>query len=267
MARRNKGSLEELLEFLTDMPWWVSILVAGFVYGVLRFVGPAIFPEAKTLPGMLVGVGSQLAWMSVILLVPAPISLFRAAGKSRVLDRQNGIESIRALTWKRFEVLLGEAYRRQGFTVFENPGKGVDGGIDLTIKRGVETYLVQCKQWKTYKVGVKVVREMLGLVTAHGATGAIVVTSGVFTKEAMAFAATQQVELVDGDALVRLIGEVQVRPAMVVPTPVPAPVARICPRCGQDLVLRQAKRGPNAGGQFWGCSGYPQCRHTEQVAG
>jgi len=267
MARRNRGSLEELLELLTEMPWWASVVVAALVYGVLRFVGPAIFPDAKTLPGMLVGVGSQLAWMSVILLAPAPISLFRAAGKSRMLDHQSSIESIRALSWKRFEELLGEAYRRQGFTVFENAGKGADGGIDLTIRRGAETYLVQCKQWKTYKVGVTVVREMLGLVTAHGATGAIVVTSGVFTREAEAFAATQQVELVDGDALVRLIGEVQVRPAMAVPTPTSTPVARICPRCGQDLVLRQAKRGPNAGGQFWGCSGYPQCRHTEQVGG
>lgn len=267
MARRNKDSLEELVDVLVDAPWWVSILVAAFVYGVLRFVGPAIFPDAKTLPGMLVAVGSQLAWMSVILLVAVPISLFRSAGKSKMLDRQNGLESIRALSWKRFEQLLGEAYRRQGFTVFENPGTGADGGIDLTIKRGAETYLVQCKQWKTYKVGVKVVREMLGLVTAHGATGAIVVTSGVFTKEAEAFAATQQVELVDGDALVRLIGEVQVRPVMVASAPTPATVARVCPRCGKDLVLRQAKRGPNAGGQFWGCSGYPRCRHTEQVAG
>jgi len=267
MAQRNKGSLEELLELLTEMPWWVSIVVAALVYCVLRFVGPAIFPDMKTLPGMLVGVGAQLAWMSAILLVPAPISLVRSAGKSRMLDRQNGIESIRALPWKRFEELLGEAYRRQGFTVFENPGKGADGGIDLTIARGGETYLVQCKQWKTYKVGVKAVREMLGLVTAHGATGAIVVTSGVFTKEAEAFAATQQIELVDGDALVRLIGEVQVRPVMVASASAPATVARVCPRCGKDLVLRQAKRGPNAGGQFWGCSGYPQCRHTEQVAG
>jgi restriction system protein len=265
MSRRNKDSFEELLELLADMPWWVSILFGALVYGLLRFIGPAIFPDAKTLPGMLVGVGSQLSWMSVIFVAPALVSLFRAAGKSRVLDRQSGLESIRALSWKRFEELLGEAYRRQGFTVFENPGKGADGGIDLTIKRGGETYLVQCKQWKTYKVGVKVVREMLGLVTAHGATGAIVVTSGVFTKEAEAFAATQSIELVDGDALVRLIGEVQVRPAMVASTP--APVARVCPRCGQELVLRQAKRGPNAGGRFWGCSGYPRCRHTEQVAG
>lgn len=38
-----------------------------------------------------------------------------------------------------------------------------------------------------------------------------------------------------------------------------------CPRCGQAMVLRTARRGPNAGRQFWGCSGYPQCRATKDV--
>jgi len=33
-----------------------------------------------------------------------------------------------------------------------------------------------------------------------------------------------------------------------------------CPKCGSGMVLRKAKRGANAGKQFWGCSGYPKCR-------
>jgi hypothetical protein len=33
-----------------------------------------------------------------------------------------------------------------------------------------------------------------------------------------------------------------------------------CPTCGAPMVLRTARKGPNAGGQFWGCSKYPQCR-------
>lgn len=35
-----------------------------------------------------------------------------------------------------------------------------------------------------------------------------------------------------------------------------------CPRCSEHLILRTAKRGKNAGGQFWGCSAYPKCRYT-----
>jgi predicted RNA-binding Zn-ribbon protein involved in translation (DUF1610 family) len=31
-----------------------------------------------------------------------------------------------------------------------------------------------------------------------------------------------------------------------------------CPKCGSQMILRTAKRGD--GGQFWGCSKYPECR-------
>lgn len=39
----------------------------------------------------------------------------------------------------------------------------------------------------------------------------------------------------------------------------------VCPRCGKEMVLRTAKRGPNPGSQFWGCSGYPNCRATRET--
>ena len=41
-----------------------------------------------------------------------------------------------------------------------------------------------------------------------------------------------------------------------------APAAPVCPRCGQPMALRTARKGPNAGSQFWGCSAYPACRAT-----
>ncbi len=33
-----------------------------------------------------------------------------------------------------------------------------------------------------------------------------------------------------------------------------------CPQCGKPMVLRTAKAGKSVGRQFWGCSGYPQCK-------
>jgi hypothetical protein len=36
----------------------------------------------------------------------------------------------------------------------------------------------------------------------------------------------------------------------------------LCPYCGGNLVLRTARRGPNEGGQFWGCKNYPSCKYT-----
>ncbi len=41
----------------------------------------------------------------------------------------------------------------------------------------------------------------------------------------------------------------------------------ICPACGAEMILRTAKRGSNAGNQFWGCSSYPKCRSTQPVRG
>lgn len=37
----------------------------------------------------------------------------------------------------------------------------------------------------------------------------------------------------------------------------------ICPRCGGELVLRVAKKGANAGNQFYGCSNFPKCRYIQ----
>jgi four helix bundle suffix protein len=34
----------------------------------------------------------------------------------------------------------------------------------------------------------------------------------------------------------------------------------VCPQCGKPMVLRTAQKGKNAGRQFWGCSGYPDCK-------
>lgn len=35
-----------------------------------------------------------------------------------------------------------------------------------------------------------------------------------------------------------------------------------CPKCGKPMVVRTTKQGKNAGSQFLGCSGYPECKGT-----
>jgi len=51
--------------------------------------------------------------------------------------------------------------------------------------------------------------------------------------------------------------------------PVTKPILRktenVCPKCGEAMVLRTAKRGNNQGKQFWGCSGFPKCRTVRQI--
>ncbi len=40
---------------------------------------------------------------------------------------------------------------------------------------------------------------------------------------------------------------------------------RSCPKCGSSMVLRTVRKGPSAGNQFWGCSGYPKCRLVQNI--
>ena len=39
----------------------------------------------------------------------------------------------------------------------------------------------------------------------------------------------------------------------------------VCPKCGNPMVLRTARKGANAGSQFWGCCGYPECKGARQI--
>lgn len=132
---------------------------------------------------------------------------------------------------------------------------------------------MRSKQWRAYKVGVEVVRELYGAMAAKGAAGGFVVTSGRFTGEARAFAAGRNVELVDGGRLVRLIDRVQsgrasndAHGAGFVPNAgTVSESAPPCPSCGSDMVRRSARRGANAGNAFWGCARYPACKGTRAV--
>lgn len=50
-------------------------------------------------------------------------------------------------------------------------------------------------------------------------------------------------------------------------TKTPAPISiinMVCPKCGGMLVLRETKRGKNAGKSFYGCSNFPKCRYVRK---
>lgn len=41
---------------------------------------------------------------------------------------------------------------------------------------------------------------------------------------------------------------------------------QICPKCGRAMLLRETKKGVNAGKQFWGCSAFPKCRAVNSIS-
>jgi restriction system protein len=38
-----------------------------------------------------------------------------------------------------------------------------------------------------------------------------------------------------------------------------------CPKCGKPMALRTAQKGKNLGRQFWGCTGYPECKNVAEI--
>ena len=254
---------ESNLELLLKLPWWISAILGAVSFTALRWGLPVWAGDVSA---------RQMIAKGFAPLAPLPLLLFGiiAIGsyifgrkRRRLVDQQTSLESLRQTSWKDFEILVAEAYRRQGYQVEYSLGQGADGGVDLVLKKADRTSLVQCKQWKVFSVGAPVIREMFGLMTAEHADEAIIVTSGKFTRDAQAFAAGKPIRLIDGPQLLALIHSVQSNPAA---TATAAPSGAVgagsacCPSCGQPMILRTSKRGANAGNQFWGCSTYPKCK-------
>lgn len=255
MARRSRTILDDLVL----LPWWINVILAAVVYLSFKYWIPSIAFQYPFYKGIAIALPSFAPVAGGLLLLVAALSAFNARRKGRLLERQNGIESIRTVSWQEFEELVGTAYRRKGYAVTETGGGGADGGVDLLLRKGGEKLLVQCKHWKMDKVGVKVVRELFGIVAAEGATGGILISSGTFTQEARDFTRGKLLELLDGSELLNLIKGVQKTPMQ----PNKMSNDSTCPLCGAEMVLRTAKKGPNVGEKFWGCSAFPKCRATK----
>ncbi len=279
MSRREAGGelSDAIYKVLLITPSWVGPVLAAVVFATLRYVLPAFLISAtidvKTMAGnTCFGIAPIGAGIVVFLWILAEIHKFR---NRFLLDKQSGLDSIRNLSWQEFEHLVGEAFRRQGYIVQETGSASGDGGIDLSMSKGKERVLVQCKQWRSRRVGVKPVRELFGVMISESADHAILVTCGGFTREARDFAERKPLHLVGGLELWELVKSVKKGNAVSEsPEPrstvlaIPAPPthqaedASECPVCSSPMVLRTARKGSNAGSQFWGCSQYPKCRGT-----
>lgn len=275
MARRDQGLFDDLVEITSKFPWWVGIILAIVIYLVLHSfatMGVAVTANTKDV-GAVVStqiyrtfaiIGQYL--LPGVLLIGAAVSVLGRHKRNALHDNvaTAGVQgALEKMSWREFEVLVGEFFRRRGVSVEETGGGGADGGVDLVVSRGADRYLVQCKQWKARQVGVETIRELYGVMAARRAAGGYVVTSGVFTDGALRFAEGREIKLIAGDQLVEMIRSAQTS----APTkdPVAAAKAPSCPNCGSPMVLRTARKGPQSGSSFWGCSKFPNCRGTRPV--
>ena len=285
---------------LIGAPWWVGVAGAVVFYimsmAIRQFqIGMFHFENALS---------AVFKLLAIVFAIGGTFSFIVSLIKGILFNKTKNLADIKAMTWNNFEFLVGEYYRRKGYSVFLMGGDSPDGGIDLLAQRNGEKLVIQCKHWKAFKVDVKIARELYGVMVDATASGAVLITSGSFTQPAMDFARDKPIELIDGPKLAKLLSEAKAAEqepavpaksrAVLIPTEPPPltkaendrkympPAMRagseaqekpfsdaspICPHCKKPMVLRLAHRGPTPGAQFWGCPNYPACHHTMPFAG
>uniref|UniRef100_E6PN09 Restriction endonuclease type IV Mrr domain-containing protein n=1 Tax=mine drainage metagenome TaxID=410659 RepID=E6PN09_9ZZZZ len=218
MSRRRTSAFEDLLDIAASLPWPVSLALAAVSYLLLHHLAglPSVTAKAVNQIGdvvqhtLLTTMASIFQFIiPIAFIIGAVASRFKRLKARRLYDRVRvspSVETLRQMTWRDFERLVAESYRHQGYAVTVRGGQGADGGVDVELRMGRDLYLVQCKHWKARQVGVATVRELFGVMTAEGAVGGFVVTSGAFTADAEEFARGHGIELVPAQSLLRQIG-------------------------------------------------------------
>lgn len=232
-----------------DAAYGLSLL--GIAYGWLQF--------RSLLAGLTIGVAFLgMVAVGLLLIRNRHDGILRRAGLGD-LDRMNG---------EQFEELLQAKFRANGYRVTLTPN-GADFGADLLLDRNGTRTAIQAKHWKTRKVGVRAVREVVAARAHYGADQAAVIASGDFTDQAVQLAASNGVYLWDRARLARELlnhasraplmaaVETEAQPVSVRERELPVASTPYCPRCGTPMVRRSGRYGP-----FWGCSNYPGCRAT-----
>jgi HJR/Mrr/RecB family endonuclease len=224
--------------FARRAPGWLVGATGLAVYGGGGLAVPLIlhWPTAYLVEANLVATSLAvvvgLAW------------LLEQLGRLRRRYLLQWTTNLRLLDSTEFEWLVGELFRREGWTVTETgSADGPDGNVDLDLRRDRRRRLVQCKRWTSWKVGVEDVRAFAGTLMREGMVGAdgIFVTLSSFTDQAQREARSIGLELVDGASLQdRLEAVRRVEP---------------CPLCGQGMVLDRSVRGWWFRCRAQGCTG------------
>ena len=115
----------------------------------------------------------------------------------------------------KFEGLVADYYRRQGYRVVECGTGGTknryDGGIDLKLYRDDEYIVVQCKRYTNSIVRHNDVHQLLGIMHTEGATRAIFINSGEYSRHALKkLQGIPNFQMIDGVQLREMFGATEI---------------------------------------------------------
>lgn len=114
-------------------------------------------------------------------------------------NRVRRLEELQNMDPVEFEQFAGYLLAQQGYQVWTTAVSG-DEGVDLFLQQGTKTAVVQCKRYNG-TVGQPVVRDLYGAMIHAEANEAMLVTTGVISQPAEAWAKGKPIRLVDGHEL------------------------------------------------------------------
>ena len=166
-----------------------------------------------------------------------------------------------------FDKLISMLFKQRGYSVSAMEENNNDN-VNIVLKMNAETIFVQYKHWREYKVDLAVIEELYAVMDSESVSHGIVITTGLFTQDALDYSYGKHLLLINGVDLSQMVGvlsamnddsadnEVQID-EVVEEMPELEP---LCPICGREMIKRTARKGKNAGNTFWGCSQFPNCR-------
>ncbi|MCP4705820.1 MAG: hypothetical protein GY865_14570 [candidate division Zixibacteria bacterium] len=207
------------------------------------------------------------------------------------------LEYLLSLDPKEFENIVAKMYSNMGYKVIQTKFSN-DRGKDAIATKNGKKYLIECKRYALGKnIGRPPMQKFFAAMFEEKADGGIFVTTSDFASTGVKYASENKIKLINGEELSIMMqkafpeenknqfnvmceecGEVLIfaltdesnehlcsngHAVSSYNTIKNVSVKlltgkKYCRRCGKELRVINSYRGT-----FWGCSGYPKCRYTE----
>ncbi len=223
MSRRRKPSpLDDLMDAVALFPWWVGALLAVLSYLGLHWLASQPVPPRPALSADISDLATEAMTRGLadagqyivpaVCLLAAAVSAWRRRQQARRVEPPTGhplLDALNAMSYAEFLALVTEGFRLRGYRAIETGRDGATSA-DLVLHKAGETQLALCKTWREFWVGLQPLAELQQAMAARGATGGWVLTAGRYTDEAVQFAASHGLRLVDGVELKTLLDRAMV---------------------------------------------------------
>ena len=208
---------------------------------------------------------SKLSWLKGAVS-PSHKNMKPGKGFNRPVSN-HAFDYLKELNDAEFDKLISLLFKQRGYAVSEI--EDINSSGDVVLEMNAQKTIVQYRHWREYEIDAAVLEKLVAEMEEQSIRNGIVVTTGLFTEDAVDFSHKKHLLLINGVDLSLMVGELstsdnesikdeeEVQDDNAEEEPEIEP---LCPICSSDMIKRTARKGKNAGNTFWGCSQFPNCR-------